>query len=162
MSVDDPISKLKAACDAAYAKNPGSCSNSVWDVIRSIVDLKQPYMKANDLIDWLGTHWNEVDVGAGAELARKGIVVVGGLKATPNGHVIVIYPGANIDSGGYSYPYKGKMQTLRSHGKYPPAMSTSLGIWPGAMSDGDKTVWDPWGTDAAFAKVKFWTLKTTP
>jgi hypothetical protein len=89
-------------------------------------------------------------------------VVVGGLKATTNGHVIVIYPGASIDSGGYEYSYKGKPQTLRSHGKYPPAMSTSLGAWPGAMSDGDKTVWDPWGTDAAFAKVKFWTPKTAP
>lgn len=160
MPVDDPISKLKAACDAAYTKNPGSCSNSVWDVIRAIVDPNQPYMKANDLIDWLAANWKEVDLDAGAELARKGVVVVGGLKATTNGHVIVIYPGANIDSGGYEYSYKGKPQTLRSHGKYPPAMSTSLGAWPGAMSDGDKTVWDPWGTDAAFAKVKFWTPKT--
>ena len=47
---------------------------------------------------------------------------------------------------------------MRAHGKFPPAMSTSLGSWPGAMSDGDKTVWDPWA-NASFASVKFWTPK---
>lgn len=41
-------------------------------------------------------------------------------------------------------------------GLYPLAMSTSVGSWPGAMSKGDKTVWDPWGNDDRFAEVKFW------
>lgn len=60
-------------------------------------------------------------------------------------------------------PLRWQSATHRyDHGKYPPAMSTSLGSWPGAMSDGDKTVWDPWGTDAAFAKVRFWTRRTAP
>lgn len=159
MPVDNPISKLKAACDAAYVKNPKSCSNSVWDVIRAMVDPNQPYMQANALVDWMEKNWKEVDLDAGAELAQKGVVVVGGLKSTGNGHVIVIYPGPKQASGGYPYPYKGKTLTLSSHGKYPPAMSTSLGAWPGAMSDGDKTVWDAFGKDEAFAKVKFWTPK---
>jgi hypothetical protein len=37
---------------------------------------------------------------------------------------------------------------------------TSLGSWIGALSDGTKTVWDAWGNDQNFAKVKFWTPKT--
>jgi hypothetical protein len=159
MAGDDETSLLKAACDAAYAKSSDSCSNAVWDVIRSRVDSQQPYLQANALIEFLGTHWKEVTVDEGGELAVKGKVVVGGLTVIPNGHVIVMYPGPKIDSGGYDYPYQGKSLRMRSHGKYPPAMSTSMGSWPGAMSKGDKTVWDPWANDATFQKVKFWTPK---
>lgn len=155
---DSPISLLKAACDNAYLKNPKSCSNSVWDVIKAMVNPQEPYRTANVLIDYLSKNWKEVTVDEGSELAQKGIVVVGGLKATPNGHVIVMYPGPKIDSGGYAYPSGGKQALMRAHGKFPPAMSTSLGSWPGAMSDGDKTVWDPWA-NASFASVKFWTPK---
>ncbi len=60
--------------------------------------------------------------------------------------------------------------TLSGKKKYPLCMSTSIGYkpgetdlkkqgWPGAMSKGDKTVWDPWGNDDKFAKVKFWAPK---
>lgn len=48
----------------------------------------------------------------------------------------------------------------RATGLYPLAMSTSIGSWPGAMSNGDKTVFDAWGKDLSFSKVKFWRLDT--
>ncbi len=86
--------------------------------------------------------------------------MVGGKKELTNGHVVVIYPGPKKTSGGYPITFDGKTITARSHGIFPLAMSTSLGSWVGAMSDGTKTVWDAWGKDANFALVKFWTPKT--
>jgi hypothetical protein len=35
------------------------------------------------------------------------------------------------------------------------AMSTSRGNWPGSVSNGDKTVYDPW-EPKKFYKVRFW------
>jgi hypothetical protein len=29
--------------------------------------------------------------------------------------------------------------------------------WPGTLSKGDKTVWDPWADNKKFAQVEFWT-----
>ena len=160
---DNAFTLLKVACDHAYEKNPGSCSHSVWDVIKACANPTETYRQANQLIDHMTANWTEVTLDKGHELAQKGTVVVGGLKGAANGHVIVIYPGDKIDSGGYEYLYKkqNKNLTMPSHGKYPPAMSTSLGSWPGAMSDGDKTVWDPWANDITFKDVKFWTPTTT-
>jgi len=163
MANEDAVSKLKAAADAAYDKNPDSCSNAVWDVLRAVVDTKTPYRTANVLVDYMAANWQEVSVDKAAELASQGVVVVGGKKETTNGHVIVVYPDLAQNSGGYPVPAKdGKTRAQRSHGKFPPAMSTSINKrWPGAMSRaGEKTVWDPWGDDAQFALVKFWTPKT--
>ena len=165
MANEDAVSKLKAAADAAYDKNPDSCSNAVWDVLRAVFDPKTPYRTANVLVDYMTDNWEEVSLDKAAELANQGVVVVGGKKETTNGHVIVVYPGPTQNSGGYLLPAKEgqKPRVQGSHGKFPPAMSTSLGKrWPGAMSRaGDKTVWDPWGNDANFALVKFWTPRTT-
>jgi hypothetical protein len=75
-----------------------------------------------------------------ADAGVVGAVVVGGLQATPNGHVLVIDPGEKIESGGYLYTFADtktknpKTEKLRSHGRYPRALSTSKGSWPGAMS----------------------------
>jgi hypothetical protein len=158
--IDAPVSLLlKAACDRAYGLHPKSCSHAVWSVIKAMHNPDEPYRVANDLIKHLASAWAEVTVDRGHELAVGGIVVVGGMSGSSNGHVIVIYPGSKIDSGGYDYPYQGKILKMRSHGKYPACMSTSIGSWPGAMSKGDKTVWDPWGNDAKFQQVKFWTPK---
>lgn len=160
---DSALTLLKVACDNAYEKNPDSCSHAVWDVVRGLIDAKEPHRQANPMIDYLIANWREVTVDAGHELAKVGTVVIGGLKGTPNGHVIVMYPGDKVESGGYDYFYAKLKKTLkmRSHGKYPRCMSTSMGSWPGAKSKGDKTVWDPWANDAVFATVKFWTPKTT-
>ena len=158
--------QLKAACDAAYDANLKSCSNAVWDVIKAIWKKDEPFRAANQLIKEMTTNWSEVDIEHGYSLANLGKVVVGGKTATPNGHVVVIYPGSKILNGGYQYYWaKGKKYlTLTGTDLYPRALSTSISFgranaWPGTMSKGDKTVWDPWGSDDAFEDVSFWTPK---
>lgn len=161
MSVNESASvKLKLAADEAHALFPNSCSHSVWHVIKAFVP-NQPYMTANTLIDHLAgqSQWKVVRPVEVGNLAREGKLVVGGLKEDGNGHVIVVYPGADKPAGGYSYSRGGQTQTMRTRGMYPRAMSTSLGGWAGAKSNGDKTIWDPWANDAKFANVKFWVLE---
>ena len=84
--------------------------------------------------------------------------MVGGKKEAVHGHVIIVYPGPPIPGGGYQFQGSNGTSIMRSHGLRPPCLSTSIGSWPGAMSCGDKNVFDPWGNDASFAQVKFWTL----
>lgn len=152
--------QLKSRADEAYALHPGSCSHSVWHVIK-LYRPQQPWMNANALIDHMQQDrgWMGVELSNVGELARKGELVVGGKKEATNGHVIVVYPGPDQAAGGYSYTRGGQSQTLRQRVSYPPAMSTSLGSWPGALSRGDKTVWDPWANDARFAEVRYWHLQ---
>lgn len=160
MPVDaSSVSKLKQACDTAYDLHPNSCSHAVWHVIQQYLP-SQPWLNANALIEHLRgqAHWKTVDSGQVGRLAREGVLVVGGKKESANGHVIVVYPGGDIPAGGYSYTKNGKVETLRTRGSYARAMSTSLGSWPGAMSKGDKTIWDPWANDAKFVQVTFWQL----
>lgn len=163
------VQKLKQTCDEAYANHANSCSHAVWYLITKIAEPTFMWKDANHLMDLFtdSSDWKGVTVEDGWDLAQKGVVVVGGSKKTDgHGHVIAIYPGEKIASGGYLYTYKDKKtktdktQTLRSHGQFPRALSTSIGSWPGAMSKGDKTVWDPWANDTKFAEVTFWTKKT--
>lgn len=167
--VEAAVAKLKTASDEAYAKYNNSCSHAAWYILTQVVDPKATWKDANALIDYLSSSsdWKEVSVDDGWALVQKGIVVIGGLKKPGgHGHVIAIYPGDKKTSGGYPYTYKdkvtGKMKTdtLRSHGIFPRALSTSIGAWPGAKSKGDKTVWDPWANDDVFNnEVTFWTKK---
>ena len=155
---DKKVANLKQACDQAYRLHPNSCSHAVWYVI-SQYDPSHPYMQANQLIDFLAVNsrWQAVRAEELSKLANEGTLIVGGLKTSPNGHVIVVYPGPAKPAGDYQYTDAAKkIQRLGPKGSYARAMSTSMGQWPGARSHGDKTVWDPWGRDDAFAKVKFW------
>ncbi len=154
---DGAAEKLKAACHAAYRTHPKSCSNAVWDVIRAMAGRELAYQPANALIDTIAARWTKVDMATAGALAARGELVVGGRKDHPNGHVVIVYPGPAKPRGGYTAVDRdGAEYLLRPAGLYPLAMSTSLGSWPGAMSDGDKTVWDPWGSDEAFRSVGFW------
>lgn len=157
----DPANVLKVACDNAYDQYPDSCSHAVWSVIRACVNANEPHRQANAMIDYMTGNWQETTVDDGHTAAKTGTVVVAGLKGTSHGHVIVLYPSDKIESGGYEYFYAklNKNIPMRSHGKFPPCLSTSIGSWPGAMSKGDKSVWDPWANDAIFATVKFWKPK---
>jgi hypothetical protein len=157
-----PTAALIKACDAAYLAGQGSCSNAVWEVIKAIYNPNEPYRMANALIDYMATNWKSVELEDGYYLANKGVVVVGGVKVEQgHGHVIVIYPGPKKLNGGYKYFYKAGNKDLIMKGTklYPLCMSTSMGTWPGANSKGDKTVWDPWGSDSGFAAVRFYTPK---
>ena len=156
-AVRSAVAALQAACHAAYRAHPGSCSNAVHQIITHLVDPDFVYRPANAMIDELRRSWTAVDADTAGRLAARGEVVVGGRKDSPNGHVIIVYPGAPKPRGGYTaVDRRGCEYVLPANGSYPLAMSTSLGNWPGAMSDGDKTVWDPWGSDATFASVGFW------
>lgn len=155
------VKKLMDACDAAYDANKNSCSHAVWSVIKAVHDEQQIYRQANALIDWMAANWSEVNLDDGFSAANLGAVVVGGKKEATNGHVIVIYPGVKIYNGGYQYFWKAGNKNLMMPRKtlYPACLSTSIGSWPGAMSCGDKTVWDPWANDDKFKLVGFWTPK---
>jgi hypothetical protein len=155
------VKKLTDACDAAYSANAASCSNAVWDVIKAVYDPKQEYRQANALVDWMTINWSEVTVEDGYSAANQGAIVVGGKKETTHGHVILIYPGTKILNGGYQYYWAAgkKYLTMPRKTLYPRCLSTSQGSWPGAMSDGDKTVWDPWANDDKFDLVSFFTPK---
>jgi hypothetical protein len=160
----EAVKRLTEACKAAAAAHPGSCSHAVNAVVRSMLGLDEkgwPHRQANPLVDFLigNAEWAEVKLDRAYELANQGVVVIGGKKeATKSGHVIIVFPGKRQPEGGYQYFWKkgNKFTTLVGKGSYPLCMSTSSGDWPGARSVGDKTVWDPWGTDEAFAQVRFW------
>jgi hypothetical protein len=114
--------------------------------------------------------WDNVSLEDGFALANQGVVVVGGLaNSQGHGHVIVIYPGTKIPGGGYTYwyPKTNKFEFCSHLVCFPGALSTRYGSavamprdWPGSLSCGDKTVWDPWGRNDLFDQVEFFTPKT--
>lgn len=153
--------QLKKLCDEAYVKYPTSCSHAVWYVMNGATHPPRAlptYRQANQLIAYLNSSpmWSKVVLSKIGDYARAGTVVVGGATAAGNGHVIVVYPGPDRAAGGYDFTKDGKTKHVSLRGSYAPALSTSMGTWPGAMSKGDKTVWDPWGSDDAFRAVTFW------
>ena len=123
------------------------------------------HVVANALLTHLecNPRWMRVQVHELEKYANEGVLIVGGLAEEKNGHVVVVYPGKAKMAGGYTYNDKktGKVETVRERGPYALVMSRSMGGWPGAMSKGDKTIWDPWGRDDLFAKVKFWRFDPT-
>jgi hypothetical protein len=152
------VAALKKACDAAYDANKESCSHAVMSVIHAVLDPTMAHRDANGLVGLWETTWTEVTVEDGFYLTNVGRLVVGGKKESGHGHVIAIYPGDKILNGGYQYFWKkgNKDLILKRDTMYPRCLSTSIGTWPGAMSKGDKTVWDPWANDAKFKEVLFW------
>jgi hypothetical protein len=161
--------ELAKACKEAFKKYPSSCSHSTWHIIQQYKP-DQPFMIANKLINHISSssEWQEVQVTELSKLASSGVLVVGGFKEVGqdkngharHGHVIVVYPGAEKTRGGYYYKSRrtGKNELMPEKGSYALSMSTSMSTngWPGAKSNGDKTVWDPWGDDNKFKNVRFW------
>lgn len=151
--------KLKAACSDAFSKYPHSCSHAVWHVLQQYIP-SQPYLAANQLLHYIESKpddWREVKLHELSKLASDGNLIVGGAVELPNGHVIVVYPGNEKFSGGFIFKDKvtGKSMNAKPYGMYALAMSTSMGSWPGARSNGVRTVFDPWGSKK-FKEVKFW------
>lgn len=154
---------LRKACNEAFKANRKSCSDAVWYVIKQY-KADQKLMQANALVDHLEKtpkEWQEVQLKELSGLASAGELVVGGRKeAVGSGHVIVVYPGPEKTKGGYYYTDKKTKKKVKcdEKGVYARAMSTSSADapWPGALSNGDKTVWDPWGRDDRFKAVRFW------
>jgi hypothetical protein len=124
------------------------------------VDL--PDYDANHLVDYFNdpkNGWVSVSEQDAQDAADSDRLVVAGKKATPNGHVVVVMPGRMKSSGGYNYTDKktGKLMTAADHGRYPRSCSTAMGGWPGAISKGEKTVFDSWGSAKGYEGVKYWT-----
>lgn len=143
--------RLSAVAQTAYDLYSHDCSHSIWFVLKQIVDFKQPYLTADQLIDSIKrprSGWRQVQLTEASDLANKGVVVLGGLEKTGHGHVLVVMPGPWHAAGGFA--------GLPQQGSYPPSMSGSMSSWQGARSRGERTVRDPWSaTDWSF--VKFWT-----
>ena len=155
-SVAASATRLEKACHDAYDRYPSDCSHAVVDVSQHVLDPSFPYRTANDLMTFFATPnsgWRRVsELREVSELANTGIVVVGGLQNEQGeGHVLVVMPGPFRMSGGFMY----EGHRMRSHGLFPPAMSTSIISYPGAMSRGEKTVRDPWSA-ADWQEVTFW------
>lgn len=152
------VEKLKSAADEAYRLYPNSCSHAVWHVLKQYTPDKK-YVTANVMLAYLecDPRWIRAQVHELEKYANEGVLIIGGLAETPNGHVVVVYPGKSKMAGGYPFTHAGKVQIVGAKGPYALAMSTSMSSsWPGTMSKGDKTVWDPWGSDRKFSKVRFW------
>ena len=105
----DKVKKVISLCEKHWGKNQKNCSGFVKDIASEIgVNVTG---QANDIIDQLaGSGWIKCKDGIEArQKAIEGNFVVGGLKATPHGHVVVVVRGP------------------LSHGKYPTAYWGSSG-----------------------------------
>lgn len=147
---------FKALCSFAFATNQGDCSGLVKEVAR-FVGVYLPDVQANGLIDFMSSYWDQVSDDDAQGFAEQARFVVAGLKASPNGHVLIVLPGGEVRSGGYQYTDQaGTVRTAAFHGSYPRSCSTALGGWPGAISNGDKSVFDAWGNVQKYARVQYW------
>jgi hypothetical protein len=146
---------LSGFCPLARKVSPGNCSG-LLKFMASMVGVYLPDKQANDLIDFMATYWTQITEDQAQDYADQGRFVVAGKKNQPNGHVVVIMSGGKASSGGYQYEdSNGETQTAANHGQYPRACSTGGG-WPGAESEGDKSVYDSWGNKHKYAAVKYW------
>ena len=125
-------------------------------VLRELVNPNEPYLTANGLMASVAhrdSGWQQVTMQEASNLANKGKVVIAGLAdRVGHGHVLIVAPGPMRPDGGLDQ--QGR-PLLRSNGLFPPAVSGSLGYWPGAVSRGEKTVRDAWGRDT-WPHVTFW------
>ena len=101
--------KIVDACEKYWAINQYNCSGFVKDVAADLgIGLSG---QANEIVDTIQTKpWTVLKSGAEAkEKAALGKFVVGGLKDSPHGHIVVVVDGP------------------LAHGKYPTAYWGSLG-----------------------------------
>ena len=155
------VQRLITVAHEAFERNPGNCSGAVHYVITHLVNANEPYRTANDLMKSVHRHengWRQVvTLEEASNLANQGKLVIAGL-ANPDvgksGHVVVILPGPWKQNGGFSLP----SGTVLPPGKLlsPPVMSTSSDHYAGAISDGDKTLFDAWGKDDR-KNITLWT-----
>lgn len=124
--------KIVEACEKHWAKNQNDCSGFVKDVADELgVALTG---QANEIIDTMQkSPWSVLKSGAQAkEKAVLGKFVLGGLKDSPHGHVVVVVDGP------------------LAHGTYPTAYWGSLGgigkkattiNWSWNKSDRDQVIY---------------------
>ena len=120
--------QVVAACKKEWDANQSNCSGFVKAVA---ADLGIHFSgQANDIIQYIRANWRSAKDGAGAALqAANGFFVIGGLEDEPNGHVVVVVPGA-LDRGQYPHAYWG---TLGGVGKKDETIN-----WSWSAEDRDK------------------------
>lgn len=108
MSSKDKLEKIKNLCEEKWQKNEKDCSGFVKDVAAGLGIIITG--QANDIVDQLSkSPWISCKDGVEARLkALEGNFVVGGLKATGNGHVVVVVDGP-LASGKYPTAYWGSL-----------------------------------------------------
>jgi hypothetical protein len=155
--------KLKRSCTEGHKLFPDNCSGNVR-YIAGQMGYTLPSIDANSLVDYFNDAtkgWKTVTEDEAQAAADAGELVIAGKRDTPNGHVVVVLPGGKTGTGGYEYEWfnkkEGKTQTLTmsNKGNYPRSCSTSKGSWPGATSNGDKSVWDSWA-GKGYLGVQYW------
>ncbi len=152
--------RLWALQNQAFKTYPKNCSGAVSFLIRNLVDPNFGTQLANAIAKGLTSgklKWRTVTSYAEMQaLANAGILVVGALYESPNGHVLSVAPGQMKYSGGFKKPNGIFDPVQTGNGLFPLSSSTSLGPWTGAMSNGDKTVRDAFALDQ-WQRVTFWT-----
>jgi hypothetical protein len=167
MSKPSLMRDILTTATEAYKLYPTNCSGSVYWVIINLVDPAMPALQANQMLEYFANPkngWQQVaDFHTASTLANNGKVVVAGKAEAVHGHVIIVLPGPWKPAGGYAAINRdGQPFTTRRFGLFPPAMSTAWSTpgtkpWAGAMSNGDKTIYDPWSDPTEFKAVTFWT-----
>lgn len=149
----DEMVQLCADAHADPTAKSLGCSGCVKFFDKKKFKVNLPDVRANELIDHMAKNWTEVTKDEAQKHADAGrFVVAGKAETTGSGHVVVVLPGGPVESGGYN---DRKGRKLPSKGKYPRScsMSSSANPWPGAISTGDKSTYDPWFNDQG---VKYW------
>lgn len=147
------VARLIETCNDAYDRFTSYCNQSTHHVLSTLVDPSWPLELADAMINRIvAANWQVVNDATAIQLANQGIVVVAGLAAGSNGHVVIVYPGDGKPAGGFEcngtlYPPVG--------GPFPRSMSTSISSWCGTRSRGDKTIRDAW-TAGDWPQVTRW------
>ena len=124
MADPTPQQKIIDTCEADFDAHSNDCSGFVKAVAGDLGIVMTG--QANDIVDEIQTApWTKLADGVAAKgKADLGFFVVGGLKDTPNGHVVVVVAGP------------------LAHGKYP------TGYWGRLGGTGKKSTTINWAWDA--------------
>ena len=152
----DVTPSLSYLCTEVQTQFPKNCSGAVKHIAAKL-NYPLPDVPANNLIDYFNANWSTVDETQAQRFADANRLVVAGKKTVGgSGHVVVVLPGGKTRSGGYSYTKKGQTLTAPFKGDFPKSCSTAAGSWPGAVSNGDKSVFDAWGSSSNYVGVTYW------
>jgi hypothetical protein len=102
------MDKIKIACDKHWKAHKADCSGFVKAVAGELGFTVTG--QANDIVDQMATlPWKPLASGKDAKAqADLGYLVLGGLKATSNGHVVVVVSGP-LNRDKYPTAYWGKL-----------------------------------------------------
>lgn len=99
--------KIVNACELHWTEHQGNCSGFVKAVAAELGVVLSG--QANDIVKHISANWWSIESGIEARnWAEAGYLVVGGLEAQPNGHVVIVVPGP-LAHGKYPTAYWGRL-----------------------------------------------------